>query len=159
MWKDKSRRNIGVDEFQLTSKKFIIHPEYGAEEGVGTHDICLIQTPEYEFGIFEDLSSKFESIPCLPETFDLEKVKTNYTSFLTDFLLNSRINSNEILRVYTDLSLRLYEVWIESCFYVPFGNIFLIEHILWENATLSVTEPEVEIALCSRTYMGLYVPV
>ena len=75
MWKDKSRRNIGVDEFQLTSKKFIIHPEYGAEEGVGTHDICLIQTPEYEFGIFEDLSSKFESIPCLPETFDLEKVK------------------------------------------------------------------------------------
>ena len=75
MCKDKSRRNIGVDEFQLTSKKFIIHPEYGAEEGVGTHDICLIQTPEYEFGIFEDLSSKFESIPCLPETFDLEKVK------------------------------------------------------------------------------------
>ena len=89
MWKDKSRRNIGVDEFQLTSKKFIIHPEYGAEEGVGTHDICLIQTPEYEFGIFEDLSSKFESIPCLPETFDLEKVKKNYTNFLTSWTRKS----------------------------------------------------------------------
>ena len=75
MWKDKSRRNIGVDEFQLTSKKFIIYPEYDDKEGAKTHDICLIQTPENEFGIFEDLSSKFESIPCLPETFDLEKVK------------------------------------------------------------------------------------
>ena len=83
MWKDKSRRNIGVDEFQLTSKKFIIHPEYSAKEGAETHDICLIQTPENEFGIFEDLSPKFESIPCLPETFDLEKVKTNYTNFVT----------------------------------------------------------------------------
>ena len=78
MWKDKSRRNIGVDEFQLTSKKFIIHPEYSAKEGAETHDICLIQTPENEFGIFEDLSPKFETIPCLPETFDLEMVKTNF---------------------------------------------------------------------------------
>ena len=106
MWKDKSRRNIEVDEFQLTSKKFIIHPEYSAKEGAGTHDICLIQTPENEFEIFEDLSSKFESIPCLPEIFDLEKVKTNYTNFFADFLLNSRINSNEIFRVYTDHSPR-----------------------------------------------------
>ena len=78
MCKDKSRRNIGVDEFQLTSRKFIIYPEYGVFEGVQTHDICLIQTPEIEFGILEDLSPKFESIPCLPETFDLEKVKIQY---------------------------------------------------------------------------------
>ena len=77
--KDKSRRNIGIDEFQLTSKKFIIHPEYGKIEDTKTHDICLIQTPENEFGIFEDLSPKFESLPCLPETFDLEEVKTKYT--------------------------------------------------------------------------------
>ena len=75
--KDKSRRNIGVDEFQLTSRKFIIHPEYGEIEGAQTNDICLIKTPENKFGIFEDLSPKFESIPCLPETFDLEKVNTN----------------------------------------------------------------------------------
>ena len=85
----------------MTSKKFIIHPEYSAKEGAERHDICLIQTHENEFGLFEDLSSKFESIPCLPEIFDLEKVKTNYTNFLTDFLPKSRINSNEILRVYT----------------------------------------------------------
>ena len=77
--KDKSRRNIGIDEFQLTSKKFIIHPEYGKIEDTKTHDICLIQTPENEFGIFEDLSPKFESLPCLLETFDLEEVKTKYT--------------------------------------------------------------------------------
>ena len=83
MWKDKSRRNIGVDEFQLTSKKFIIHPEYSVKEGAETHDICLIQTPENEFEVFEDLSSKFETIPCLPEIFDLDKVKTNYTNFFT----------------------------------------------------------------------------
>ena len=82
MWKDKSRRNIEVDEFRLTSKKFIIHPEYTAKEGAETHDICLIQTPENVFGIIEDLSSKFESIPCLPETFDLEKVKTNFKKIL-----------------------------------------------------------------------------
>ena len=73
--KDKSRRTLEVDQFQLTSKKFIIHPEYGAKEGAQTHDICLIQTPENEFGIFEDLSPKFDSIPCLPESFDSEKVQ------------------------------------------------------------------------------------
>ena len=78
IWKDKSRRNIGVDEFQLTSRKFIIYPEYGVFEGVQTHDICLIQTPENEFGIFEDLSPKFDSIPCLPESFDSEKVQLHF---------------------------------------------------------------------------------
>ena len=87
MWKDKSRRNIGVDEFQLTSKKFIIHPEYSAKEGAETHDICLIRTPENEFGIFEDLSPKFETIPCLPETFDLEMVKTNFKNSSLTFKL------------------------------------------------------------------------
>ena len=86
MWKDKSRRNIEVDEFRLTSKKFIIHPEYSAKEGAETHDICLIRTPENEFGIFEDLSPKFETIPCLSETFDLEMVKTNFKKILTNVL-------------------------------------------------------------------------
>ena len=75
--KDNSRRTLEVDQFQLTSRKFIIHPEYGEIEGAQTNDICLIKTPENKFGIFEDLSPKFESIPCLPETFDLEKVNTN----------------------------------------------------------------------------------
>ena len=69
IWKDKSRRNIGVDEFQLTSKKFIIHPAYSAKESAETYDLCLIETPE-------DLSRNFWSIPCLSETFDLEKVET-----------------------------------------------------------------------------------
>ena len=76
MWKDKSRRNIGVDDFQLTSRKFIIHPEYGEIEGAQTNDICLIKTPANDFDIREDLSSKFDSIPCLPDNIDLEKVFT-----------------------------------------------------------------------------------
>ena len=83
MRQDKSRRNNEVDQFQIKSRNFVIYPEYGAIEGAQMHDICLIQTPNNEFGIFEDLSSKFESIPCLPETFDLEKVKTNFKKFFT----------------------------------------------------------------------------
>ena len=50
------------------------------------HDMCLIQTPKNEYGIFEDLSPQFESIPCLPETLDLEKVKSNFEKFLTNVL-------------------------------------------------------------------------
>ena len=82
MRQDKSRRNNEVDQFQMKSRNFIIYPEYSAIEGAQMHDICLIQTPKNEFGIFEDLSPKFESIPCLPETFDLEKVKTNFKKIL-----------------------------------------------------------------------------
>ena len=78
MRQDKSRRNNEVDQFQMKSKNFNIYPEYGAIEDAQLHDICLIQTPQNEFGIFEDLSPQFESIPCLPEIFDLEMVKTNF---------------------------------------------------------------------------------
>jgi len=85
MRKDKSRRNDEVDQFQMKSRNFIIYPEYGAIEGVQMHDICLIQTPKNEFGIFEDLSPQFESIPCLPELFDLEKVK-KFQNFFTNVL-------------------------------------------------------------------------
>ena len=83
MRQDKSRRNNEVDQFQIKSRNFVIYPEYGAIEGAQMHDICLIQTPKNEFGIFEDLSPQFESIPCLPETFDLVKVKTNFQKVLT----------------------------------------------------------------------------
>ena len=79
-----------VDQFQLISRKLIIHPKYGAKEGAQTHDICLIQTPENEFGIFEDLSLKFDSIPCLPKSFDSEKVQ-----------FHSKISLNNVFTIVT----------------------------------------------------------
>ena len=33
-----------------------------------------MKTPANEFGIHEDLSSRFDSIPCLPKQTDLEQV-------------------------------------------------------------------------------------
>ena len=72
--KDKSRRNIEPDEFQMKSKLFFIYPDYNRTSGANNFDICLVKTPADEFGIHEDLSPKFDSIPCLPEKIDLEKV-------------------------------------------------------------------------------------
>ena len=37
-------------------------------------DICLIKTPADQSGIHEDISPHFNSIPCLPEKFELKKV-------------------------------------------------------------------------------------
>ena len=48
---------------------------------------------------------------------------------MPDFLLNAQTNSNKILRVYTVHSPRSYDICIDLRFYVPFRNIFLIEHI------------------------------
>ena len=73
MWKDKSRRNIEPDQFQIKSRDFYIYPDY--DQSIGqNYDICLVKTPADEFGIHEDLSPKFDSIPCLPDKIDLEKV-------------------------------------------------------------------------------------
>ena len=78
-FKDKSRRNIEPDQFQLKSRLFYIYPEYGKVDGTQNFDICLIKTPANEFGIHEDLSSKFDSIPCLPDKIDLAMV--SYLNF------------------------------------------------------------------------------
>ena len=73
--KDKSRRNIEPDEFQLKSKIFHIHPDYNTTYGANNFDICLVQTPPNEFGVHEDLSTKFDFIPCLPDKeIELQKV-------------------------------------------------------------------------------------
>ena len=71
-FKDRSRRNIEPEQFQLKSRQFFIYPQYGQNENSQNFDICLIQTPSNEFGIPEDLSLKFDSIPCLPENTDLQ---------------------------------------------------------------------------------------
>ena len=72
-FKDKSRRNIEPDQFQLKSRMFYNYPLYDQATGTN-YDICLVKTPANEFGIHEDLSSKFDSIPCLPKQTDLEQV-------------------------------------------------------------------------------------
>ena len=72
-FKDKSRRTIGTDQFQLKSRQFFNHHQYKVDENSQNFDICLIKTPANEYGIHEDLSTKFDSIPCLPDHIDLEK--------------------------------------------------------------------------------------
>ena len=74
---DKSRRNIEVDEFQLKSNIFFIHPDYNTTYGANNFDICLLKTPPNEFGVHEDLTTKFDFIPCLPDKeIELEKVRS-----------------------------------------------------------------------------------
>ena len=64
---------LETDQFQLKSRQFFNHLEYKEEKNSQNFDICLIKTPANEFGIHEDLSTKFDSIPCLPDEIDLEK--------------------------------------------------------------------------------------
>ena len=71
-FKDRSRRNFEPDEFQMESRKFSIHPEYGKVENAQNFDICLIETSSDDFGTPEDLSSKFNAIPCLPDKIDVD---------------------------------------------------------------------------------------
>ena len=71
--KDKSRRNQEVEQFQMQSNEFFIHPEYNST--TENFDICLIKTASDIDGINNDLSANFEAIPCLPENFELEKVE------------------------------------------------------------------------------------
>ena len=42
--------------------------------GASKFDICLIKTPADRYEIHEDISPHFNSIPCLPDKFELEKV-------------------------------------------------------------------------------------
>ena len=72
-FKDKSRRNLESEQFQLLSREFFNYPEYGKIEGSQNYDICLIKTPTDEFGVSFDLSEKFDSIPCLPNKVELEQ--------------------------------------------------------------------------------------
>jgi len=71
--KDKSHRNLEATEFQRSSNKFFIYPEY--KNDTMNFDICLIKTQTDEYGIPFDLSSKFDLIPCLPDRINLEEVK------------------------------------------------------------------------------------
>ena len=88
-FKDKSRRTIGTDQFQLKSRQFFIYPEYKKNENAQNFDICLIKTPANEFDIHEDLSLEFDSIPCLPDNVDIEKVFTKYftNSLFSEFAI------------------------------------------------------------------------
>ena len=83
--KDKSRRIIESDQFQLKSRIFYNYPFYDQANGTN-YDICLVQTPANEYGIHEDLSSRFDSIPCLPENTDLKKVRTYDISYVTHII-------------------------------------------------------------------------
>ena len=74
--KDKSRRNLEKEEFQLRSRLFFIYPEYNKVEGAQNFDICLIKTASDEYGVHLDLSSKLDAIPCLPDEIDLKKVQS-----------------------------------------------------------------------------------
>ena len=72
--KDKSRRNIDKEEFKFSSRLFYIHPEYDETGDAQNFDICLIKSSIDENGIRRDLSSNFETIPCLPDALNLKKV-------------------------------------------------------------------------------------
>ena len=100
---DKSRRNIEPDEFQLKSNIFFIHPDYNTTYGANNFDICLVQTPPNEYGVYEDLSTNFDFIPCLPDKeIELEKVYriSMYSQFFESaivipvFLLGAMSNEN-----------------------------------------------------------------
>ena len=88
--KDKSRRNLEKEEFQLRSRLFFIYPEYNKVEGAQNFDICLIKTAADEYGVHLDLSSKLDAIPCLPDEIDLKKVQS-FIRLHTFELFNSRL--------------------------------------------------------------------
>ena len=62
-----------TDQFQLKSRSFFIHPEYKTKKDAHNFDVCLIKTVD-EFDINHDLSSNFETIPCIPDHINLQKV-------------------------------------------------------------------------------------
>ena len=74
-----------MDEFQLKSRTFEIHPQYTQEGGAKNFDICLVQTETNEFGVRPDLSTSFDAIPCMPKNFDLEQVKNEYSIIARNF--------------------------------------------------------------------------
>ena len=72
--KDK-RQNHNTDQFQSRSRLFFIYPEYNDMTGASNFDICLIKTQADRYGIHEDISPHFNSIPCLPDKFELKMVR------------------------------------------------------------------------------------
>ena len=73
-FKDKSRLFDEKDEFQLESNEWELFSENKITGGVRNHDVCLIKTPKNVNGAFFDLSTQFDQIPCLAESFSLEEV-------------------------------------------------------------------------------------
>ena len=65
---------MDTEQFQLKSKSFFIHPEYKTIKDAHNFDVCLIQTSLNEHHITYDLSSNFQSMPCIPDHIDLQKV-------------------------------------------------------------------------------------
>ena len=65
---------MDAEQFQLKSRSFFIHPEYKKIKDAHNFDVCLIKTPLDEHQINYDLSSNFQSIPCIPNHIDLQKV-------------------------------------------------------------------------------------
>ena len=63
-----------TDQFQLKSKSFFVHPEYKRIKDDLNFDVCLIKTVD-ELQINHDLSSNFETIPCMPNHINLQKVR------------------------------------------------------------------------------------
>ena len=74
IWKDKSRQTFETEQFELVSRTMFIYPDYSQENESKNFDICLIKTSIDNFGMSFDLTSKFDSIPCLPENIELQKV-------------------------------------------------------------------------------------
>ena len=62
-----------TDQFQLKSRSFFVHPEYQTIKDAHNFDVCLIKTID-EHDITHDLSSNFDTIPCIPDHINLQKV-------------------------------------------------------------------------------------
>ena len=62
-----------TNQFQLKSRAFFVHPEYKKIEDSHNFDVCLIKTVD-ENDINHELSFKFDTIPCIPDHIDLQKV-------------------------------------------------------------------------------------
>ena len=79
--KDKSKRNVEAEEFQIKSREFLIYPKYNLNKQAQNFDICLIQISESELGINGDLSSKLSDLPCIPDQIDLKEVFRSFHKY------------------------------------------------------------------------------
>ena len=62
-----------TDQFHIKSRSFFVHPEYKTIKDAHNFDVCLIKTVD-ELDFINDLSSNFETIPCIPDHINLQKV-------------------------------------------------------------------------------------